>query len=588
MPFLPSLALEVGEFNSCGRLLAVHQAFLAEQRGWPPGRPCSTFSRPGSKLNCEAGAGDSRMLPSGADSSAELETEKPAHRRYLRDFRVEQCPYFPNYKCQNHKPYTCFYWHFPNQRRRRPTLTLDGAFNYSPDVYCATYDEITGVCPSRDDCSFLHRTLGDTERRYHPRYYKTVICVHEAGTQGHCSKNGPHCAFAHGLQDLRNPVYGSVECRILRLGLWLPPECWATFLHEDPSWQDVGSVLTHYKVQPCLRPPHLGLCRMGLACPNYHDRRDRRRSPANHHYSSTPCPSVRQGTEWSDADRCAEGDLCSFCHGRTEQKFHPEIYKSTMCNDFQRTNYCPRGPFCSFAHSEHETAQVRKVYGAILSSATSDNPNSGPPFDETPFASAAEDLDSVQLPPFAFDPTPGSGRPALEGPRPSGPEGPPAVTETIPQSEDDKTLVEVVSSVITSVISSADLLWDPNVEASRACADYCYPWLTCSFESLTKDYRNVWDPSGIWADQSLYAPKSCLMCTAWKREARASARREQLAEQEKQRALAKLGELEKRLSDAVRPRSKARRELWEASQAKLGDNACQSCEKAPCWTREEA
>lgn len=56
-------------------------------------------------------------------------------------------------------------------------------------------------------CPFLHRTAGDTERRYHLRYYKTGSCIHETDTKGHCSKNGPHCAFAHGSHDLRCPIY---------------------------------------------------------------------------------------------------------------------------------------------------------------------------------------------------------------------------------------------------------------------------------------------------------------------------------------------------------------------------------------------
>ena len=56
-------------------------------------------------------------------------------------------------------------------------------------------------------CPFLHRTAGDTERRYHLRYYKTGTCVYETDPKGHCVKNGPHCAFAHGALDLRPPVY---------------------------------------------------------------------------------------------------------------------------------------------------------------------------------------------------------------------------------------------------------------------------------------------------------------------------------------------------------------------------------------------
>lgn len=31
--------------------------------------------------------------------------------------------------------------------------------------------------------------------------------MYETDTKGHCVKNGPHCAFAHGALDLRPPVY---------------------------------------------------------------------------------------------------------------------------------------------------------------------------------------------------------------------------------------------------------------------------------------------------------------------------------------------------------------------------------------------
>lgn len=62
-------------------------------------------------------------------------------------------------------------------------------------------------------CPFLHRTAGDTERRYHLRYYKTGSCIHETDAKGHCSKNGSHCAFAHGSHDLRSPVY-DIRCNI--------------------------------------------------------------------------------------------------------------------------------------------------------------------------------------------------------------------------------------------------------------------------------------------------------------------------------------------------------------------------------------
>ncbi|XP_016063477.1 PREDICTED: putative E3 ubiquitin-protein ligase UNKL [Miniopterus natalensis] len=126
--------------------------------------------------------------------------------KYLKEFRTEQCSLFVQHKCTQHRPFTCFHWHFLNQRRRRPLRRRDGTFNYSPDVYCSKYDEASGVCPDGDECPYLHRTTGDTERKYHLRYYKTGTCIHETDARGHCVKNGLHCAFAHGPLDLRPPV----------------------------------------------------------------------------------------------------------------------------------------------------------------------------------------------------------------------------------------------------------------------------------------------------------------------------------------------------------------------------------------------
>uniref|UniRef100_A0A1I7UGM0 Zf_CCCH_5 domain-containing protein n=1 Tax=Caenorhabditis tropicalis TaxID=1561998 RepID=A0A1I7UGM0_9PELO len=77
--------------------------------------------------------------------------EKPNHEYYLNEFRVEACPLFKNHQCAQHRPFTCFKWHFPNQKRRRPIRTSDGQFNYSPDIYCDKYDESHGICPNGDE-----------------------------------------------------------------------------------------------------------------------------------------------------------------------------------------------------------------------------------------------------------------------------------------------------------------------------------------------------------------------------------------------------------------------------------------------------
>ena len=102
-------------------------------------------------------------------------------------------------------------------------------------------------------------------------------------------------------------------------------------LAEDPKWQCTTFVLTNYKTDQCRRPPRL--CRQGYACPQYHNNKDRRRSPKTFKYRSTPCPNVKHGDEWGEPTNCESGDHCAYCHTRTEQQFHPEIYKSTKCND---------------------------------------------------------------------------------------------------------------------------------------------------------------------------------------------------------------------------------------------------------------
>ncbi|XP_075292722.1 putative E3 ubiquitin-protein ligase UNKL isoform X1 [Opisthocomus hoazin] len=302
-----------------------------------------------------------------------LQTEQPTHYTYLKEFRTEQCPLFLQHKCTQHRPFTCFHWHFLNQRRRRPIRRRDGTFNYSPDVYCTKYDETTGICPDGDDCPYLHRTTGDTEKKYHLRYYKTGTCIHETDARGHCVKNGIHCAFAHGPHDLRPPVCdirelqaqetlqnGQLGCGEgipdLQPGILASQSMIEKILNEDPRWQDTNFVLSGYKTEQCTKPPRL--CRQGYACPHYHNSRDRRRNPRKFKYRSTPCPSVKHADEWGEPSRCESGDSCQYCHSRTEQQFHPEIYKSTKCNDMRQTGYCPRGPFCAFAHAEKDTMNV--------------------------------------------------------------------------------------------------------------------------------------------------------------------------------------------------------------------------------------
>ena len=109
-----------------------------------------------------------------------------------------------------------------------------------------------------NSCQYLHRTAGDTERRYHLRYYKTSTCVYETDSRGFCVKNGPHCAFAHGPHDLRPPVYDVRELQGSddddKGSLVGSLERDKGVLLEDPRWQGNNYVVhvMHTNCDQCL------------------------------------------------------------------------------------------------------------------------------------------------------------------------------------------------------------------------------------------------------------------------------------------------------------------------------------------------
>lgn len=343
-----------------------------------------------------------QLSPEGHISTHSNQTPPDDDREnsyYLKNFRVNQCQLFLQHKCNQHRPFTCFAWHFRNQRRRKSVLLENGQFSYSPDIYCTDYNETTGDCPRNDECPYLHRNTNDTERRYHLRYYKTSICIHETDSKtGNCMKNGVHCAFAHG-KDLRQPIYpdGSLDSGVHNLSLSQSLEnlpslstspveqtnplemiaheiCREKIIPDDSRWDDANFVLLHYKTDSCPKPPRL--CRQGYACPFFHNTRDKRRSPKIYKYKSTACPTVKIGQEWKDPSQCKSKEECEFCHTRTEQQFHPDIYKSNRCNDMIQTGYCPRGAFCAFAHvqpvnSKTTAPAVKSDFSSIVADAGS-------------------------------------------------------------------------------------------------------------------------------------------------------------------------------------------------------------------------
>ena len=289
--------------------------------------------------------------------------EKALHFQYINEFRCTKCELFEKGKCKLSKPYTCFNWHFNNHRRRKPTKDLDGNFNYSPDIPCTYYNLASGVCPKGDICPYLHRNYGETERRYHPRYYKTSICVYGADKYGYCLKNGRNCAYAHGEYDKREPTYCSVNFQTIDLSsesqradsnenenLW--PQNDKTYIqtnlrNEDPRWT-YTKIINCFKTEPCRDPSHPR--KPNYNCPYIHEEREKRRAPSTGGYRPKACPNVKKENKYGVPSDCVEGNECTYCHTRVELQFHPEIYKTKSCKDMDYTGYCSRGQFCAFAH----------------------------------------------------------------------------------------------------------------------------------------------------------------------------------------------------------------------------------------------
>jgi hypothetical protein len=96
-----------------------------------------------------------------------------------------------------------------------------------------------------------------------------------------------------------------------------------------------------YKVKLCtiLVPHDFKLCDF------YHSIKDRRRIPTI--YSSDKC-------EYFDSDKCPNYDVCPYAHNMLEKFYHPEKYKTRLCNIQKSEGTCKYERICCFAHTEDE------------------------------------------------------------------------------------------------------------------------------------------------------------------------------------------------------------------------------------------
>lgn len=121
------------------------------------------------------------------------------------------------------------------------------------------------------------------------------------------------------------------------------------FRYTNPT-QDPLVYILLYKTEKCSRKP------CARTCEKYHSVKERRRSPLQFDYSEQPCPNVKGGAAgraWGDPTKCSAGDDCEYSHTLLEQMYHPNIYKTGLCNKFSSDpsiNQCAWSALCTHAH----------------------------------------------------------------------------------------------------------------------------------------------------------------------------------------------------------------------------------------------
>lgn len=88
------------------------------------------------------------------------------------------------------------------------------------------------------------------------------------------------------------------------------------------------------------------VCTFFKQCHFAHGPKELRRSPAVYKYSPELCPEAK------NSEMCSHGLECPFSRNLTESLYHPERYKTRVCEQWQRGE-CLRGEACAFVHDHH-------------------------------------------------------------------------------------------------------------------------------------------------------------------------------------------------------------------------------------------
>lgn len=101
-----------------------------------------------------------------------------------------------------------------------------------------------------------------------------------------------------------------------------------------------------------------GQCNYGDRCFDSHSVHPERRAPKQNEYNDWH-PSTMKCTSNAD-ESCKYGRACYFAHNDVEVNYHPTMYKTTLCSDFEKDGVCKLGMICPFYHYPEEQRKIEK------------------------------------------------------------------------------------------------------------------------------------------------------------------------------------------------------------------------------------
>lgn len=103
-----------------------------------------------------------------------------------------------------------------------------------------------------------------------------------------------------------------------------------------------------YKTKLCVNGAE---CLLDIpSCNNYHNHEDKRRRPVINDSAVLYSPN-RCGHGWMTG-KCRFASQCKYSHNEYEQLFHPEVYKTRTCREFDENVQCLYAPCCPFDHAQ--------------------------------------------------------------------------------------------------------------------------------------------------------------------------------------------------------------------------------------------